>query len=234
MTPGPGWWRRLIALWRRDAFEEGLTDEIQFHIDQQTAKNIRLGMTPAEARRRARLAFGGREPIKEQVHEARSLHFLETLTQDLRYALRVLRKAPGFTATAILTLALGIGATTTTFSVISGLMLRTPSVRDSNAVMVVSSTPPADVRGPRRSPVSASDYADWRERATDFAGLAAGQFDGLTLSGSMTPLVVQGARVSSDFFRVLGIQAVFGRVIQPGDDRADADPVAVLSEDVWR
>jgi predicted permease len=234
MTRGPRWWRRLSALWRRDEFEQGLTDEIQFHIDQQTEKNVRLGMAPPEARRRARLAFGGRDPVREQVHEARSLHFLETFTQDLHYALRLLRKAPGFTAVAILTLALGIGATTTTFSVVSGLMLRTPSVRDSNALMVVSSTTPANVSGAGRSPVSAADYTDWRERATDFSGLAAGHFADFTLSGSTTPVVVRGARVSPDFFRVLGIQALFGRVIQPGDERTDADPVAVLSEDVWR
>jgi predicted permease len=234
MTRRPTWWRRLGMVRRRDALDRGLAEEIQFHIDQQTEKNIRRGMAPEEARRHARLAFGGHNDVREQIRDGQGGHFLETLIQDLRYGLRLLRQSPGFTAIAVLTLALGIGATTTTFSVVSGLMLRTPSVRAPNDLMVVSSTAPTHRFGANRLPVSAADYVDWRTQATDFQGLSAADFDEFTMSAGTTPQVVPGARVSSDFFAVLGVQPVVGRVILPGDERPDADRVAVLSEDLWR
>jgi putative ABC transport system permease protein len=234
MARRPGWWRRPSALWRREEFEQGLTDEIQFHIDQQTEKNIRRGMAPEDARRHARLAFGGHNDIREQIRDGQGGHFLETLIQDLRYGLRLFRRSPGFTAIAVLTLALGIGATTTTFSVVSGLMLRTPSVRKPNDLVVVSSTAPSSRSGANGFPVSAADYVDWRAQATDFEGLGAADFDEFSMSGQTTPQVVPGARVSSDFFAVLGVQPVVGRVIQPGDERSDADRMAVLREDLWR
>jgi hypothetical protein len=234
VTRRPAWWRRLLAPWRRDAFDRRLTEEIQFHIDQQTEKNIRRGLAPEDARRQARLAFGGLNLFREQSRDAHAGHLLDTWIQDLRYGLRLLRTAPGFTAIAVLTLALGIGATTTTFSVVSGLMLRTPSIREPNHLVVVSSTVPSSRSGGTRRPVSAADYLDWRAQATDFEGLSAAEFDEFTMSGRTTPQVVPGARVSSEFFAILGVQPVVGRVILPGDERSDADRVAVLSEDLWR
>jgi len=234
MTWPPAWWRRLRAVWQRDAFERGVAEEMQFHLDQQTEKNIRLGMAPEEARRHARLAFGGHDQVREESREAHGGIFLDTLNQDVRYGLRLLRNTPGFTAIAVLTLALGIGATTTTFSVVSGLFLRVPAVRSPNDLVVVSSTAPTNRSGANRSPVSAADYLDWRAQASRFEGLVAADFDELTLSGPATPEPVSGARVSSDFLHVLGVQPILGRVILPGDERPDADRVAVLSEDLWR
>src|ERR1700683_1655913 len=234
MTRRPAWGRRLSAFWRRDELEHGLTDEIQFHIDQQTEKNIRRGMALEDARRHARVAFGGHDDIKQQIRDGQGWVVLESLIQDIRYALRMLRKAPGFTAIAVLTLALGIGSTTTTFSVCNGLRLRAPPVPDASDLVVVSSTTPADMPAANRSPVSAADYLDWRDQATDFESLIASDFEDVTVSGGMTPQVVPGARVSSNFFRVLGVQPILGRLILPGDERADTDPIAVLSEDVWR
>jgi predicted permease len=234
MTWRPAWWRRFLAPWRRDAFERGLTEELQFHLDQQTEKNIRRGMAPEDARRQARLAFGGPDQVREESRDAHGGSFLDTFIQDVRYGLRLLRRTPGFTAIAVLTLALGIGATTTTFSVVSGLMLRMPSVREPKDLVVVSSTAPTSRSGANRFPVSAADYVDWRTQATDFEGLIAAEFDDFTLSGPMMPEAVPGARVSSDFLRVLGVQPILGRVIQPGDERSASDRVAVLSEDLWR
>jgi predicted permease len=234
MTWRPSWWRRLRAPWRRDAFERGLTEEMQFHLEQQIEKNIRHGMAPEDARRQARLAFGGHDQVREEVRDVHGGVFLDALIQDVRYGLRLLRRSPGFTAIAVLTLALGIGATTTTFSVVSGLMLRMPSVREPNDLVVVSSTATLNTSGGNRLPVSAADYLDWRAQATAFEGLSAADFDEFTMTGPTRPQVVQGARVSSDFFAVLGVQTLLGRVIQPGDERSGSDRVAVVSEDLWR
>src|SRR6266480_9380 len=115
------WWQRL---WRRTKMEEQLEKELRFHLDQQASELIARGYSPNEARRQARLALGGPEQVKENCRDARGTRWLEDLLQDFRYAIRTLRKQPGFAAVALLTLALGSGATTVMFTVINGVLLK--------------------------------------------------------------------------------------------------------------
>ncbi len=128
------WWQRL---WRRTKMEEQLEKELRFHLDQQASELIARGHSPNEARRQARLALGGPEQVKENCRDARGTRWLEDLLQDFRYAIRTLRKQPGFAAVALLTLALGSGATTVMFTVINGVLLKPLPYPEPNRLVTV-------------------------------------------------------------------------------------------------
>jgi hypothetical protein len=130
------WYQRFF---RREATEKHLDAELRFHLEQRTADLVAAGMTPGEAQRRAQIEFGGLDQAKEECRDVGASHFLEILIQDLRYGLRTLVKDPGFTAIAVVTLALGIGANTTIFSAVSAILLRKPPVGDPNHLYTVSS-----------------------------------------------------------------------------------------------
>lgn len=162
---------------------------------------------------------------------------METLLQDFRFGLRMLRKSPGFTAVAILTLALGIGASTTVLSVVSSLILRKPPVRDPDGLLTITSKNPAGVFvfAADRSHVSVADYLDWRSQATDFSSIASAYFDDFTISGSdFTPEFVHGARVSANFFQVMEVEPVIGRPFMPGEDQSGKDQSVLISAQLWK
>jgi putative ABC transport system permease protein len=151
------------------------------------------------------------------------------LLQDVRFALRQLRKSPGFFVVAALTLAIAIGANSAIFSVVNAFLVKKPRVPDPDRLLVISSINVAQ-RGSDRSPVSTPDFLDWRAQATSFDGMAAANFDDFTLSNDQNPQRVAGARVSPEFFEVMGVAPALGRSIMPGE----SDAVAVISDALWR
>ncbi|PYU72930.1 MAG: ABC transporter permease [Acidobacteria bacterium] len=219
---------------RRRRMLEELDADIREHIERETQDNVERGMTPEEARYAAMRKFGNVTLVKEDVREVWSSVWLGQLLQDVRYALRMLRKSPGFSAVAVLTLALGIGANTAIFSLVNGMLLRKPPVRDPNRLMVVSSKWAGNGGEWDRLPVSAPNFLDWRAQATAFNGMVAANFDDYTISGGTMPERVSGGRVSCDFFHTLGVAATLGRTILPGEDQPGHDHVVVLSDGLWK
>jgi putative ABC transport system permease protein len=219
---------------RRALTEKHLDAELRFHLEQQIADYIAAGMTPEEAGRRARLEFGGLDQVKEGCREVGATRLMETLIQDLRYGLRQLRRSPGFTAVAVATLALGIGANTAIFSVVSAVLLRPlPFPAPERLVRVMSMR----LHGGVSDNASYPDFADWRARNHVFAHLAAFNTDSFTLTGQGEAAHVQGAIVSADLFSLLGVKPILGRTFLPDEDKLSATtegfPI-IISHRLWR
>src|SRR5271155_766503 len=215
---------RVRALFRRDAVEGELDEELRFHFEEQVAKFVKSGLTPAEARRRARLAFGGSDQIKEECREARGMHFLEILTQDVRFGVRMLRRSPVFTFVAILTLALGIGANTAIFSVVQGVLLSPlPYSLPERLVMVWESNP--------RFPHVWTSYLNFRDRqreARSFERMAAfSTWQGFDLTNPGTPEHLEGKQISAGFFATLGIHPRQGREFTAEEDVSGRAPAVI-------
>src|SRR5271169_3420834 len=159
---------------------------------------------------------------------------METIIQDLRYVLRQFRKKPGFTAVAVLTLALGIAVNATMFSLVSAFLLRRPPGHKPNRVAVVSSVDPAQGCQADASPVSAPNYLAWREANHVFADMAAAdEYRNVSLTSQRETESVRSAAVSPNYFSVLGVTPQLGRIFQASEDKAGQDQVVILSHDVW-
>ncbi|MGH9731166.1 MAG: ABC transporter permease, partial [Candidatus Acidiferrales bacterium] len=223
------WLRRLFA---REKLDAQLDSELRFHVEQQIADNIASGMSPKEAHRRALAQFGGTEHIKEECREARGTHFLETLLQDIRFALRMLRKSPGFTVVAVLTLALGIGANTAIFSIVDAVLLRAFPYPNAGQLVLVFNAP---VKQPDAlSALSYRDFRECREQNRVFSEMAGNAFHDLTLTGAGEPSIVNTADVTPEIFSLLGVKPLAGRTLLPEDGEQGAAPVAIVSENLWR
>jgi putative ABC transport system permease protein len=220
---------RLRSLFRRRAVEAELDAELAFHLERQVESLVRAGVPPEEAARRARLAFGGIEQVKEECRQARGIGALETAAQDLRYGLRVLRRTPGVTATAVLTLAVGLGANTAIFSVVHTVLLRPLPYPHSERLVVVWGTRPQR----QGAPVSATNFLDYQEQSRSCERMATFHAAGFVLTGG-EPEWLRAGRVSPDFFAVLGVRAARGRTFAPEDGRAGGDKVVILGPGIWR
>src|SRR5215831_10862393 len=211
---------RFRALFRTKSMDAGLDQELEFHLDRQAEKYIRAGLTPEEARRRVRLDFGGDTQIKEECRDARGTRTIEALRQDLRYGLRTLRKNPGFTCVALITLALAIGANTAIFSVVYGALLRPLPYRDPDGLIVLNET------HPRIGTISVSypNFLDWRAQYHVFSGMAVAAGVGYNLAGIAQPETISGQAVSSNFLSLIGVHPLFGRDFDPSEDKPGATP----------
>ena len=231
MRPPSMWFQRLHNLFRKEQLDRDLQDELASHLEMHIADNLRSGMSPEEARRRALLQLGGLEQTKESVRDTRGLPFLESLFQDVRFGLRMLHKSPGFTAVAVLTLALGIGANTATFSV-SNTFLRHPiSFPEVDRLVMVMNQAPGQTEG--WSEVSPADLQDWQMQSHSFESVGAYDWADINLTGVGEPVKVQGFRVSANFFEVLRATPLLGRTFSSGEDEPGRDHVVILSAGLW-
>ncbi|HUG81453.1 MAG TPA: ABC transporter permease [Bryobacterales bacterium] len=221
---------RLRALFRRKSVEKDLDEELQFHFERQVEKNLARGISRSEARRQARLAFGGLDQTKEECRDARGVRFVETVLQDLGYAVRQLSKSPGFTAVAVLSLALGIGANTAIFSLVDVVLLRTLPVERPEELEAVEVTGASWAR-------TVVPYPVFQEfRSLDIFSGALGSFLGAAnlIVGERAELGTVEV-VSGNYFSVLGVPPFLGRALNDDDDRVPmGHPVAVLSYPFWR
>jgi predicted permease len=219
---------RLASFTTRRAQDERLREEIEQHIALQTAENIRAGLSPVEARRQALLKFGGVEAIKQDYRARRGLPFVENVVQDVRFALRLLRKSPGFTAIAVATLALGIGANAVVFAAMNALILRplnVPQAQSLYGLQRESDHFPAQ---------SYPDYIDLRDSNRSFDGLAAYNIGMAGLDTGENTFPAWLYEVSGNYFDVLGIQPYLGRFFHGADEHGpNSAPYIVLTYAYW-
>ena len=228
---------RLRALFRRKSIEADLDEELCVHVERQTENYIRQGLSSEEAARRARIEFGGFDQVKEECRDVRGVTAVETTVQDIRYGLRVLRKSPGFTAVAVISLALGIGVNTTIFTFVNALLFRPPAVDAPGKLLQVWNESIHGKGIERYTPLTYPDYVYYRDHNQVFSGLLA--FDGdpriVSWSRSGQGERAQAALVSANFFSVLGVKVRLGRTFLPEEDRAPGvRPEIVLSHAFWR
>jgi predicted permease len=223
-----------MRFFRRKEDDDAMDAEMRFHVDMEAAELERMGVPPAEARRRALAAFGGVQRYKEEGHEARGGAWLEDLSRDLRYSLRSLRRSPGYTAVVILTLALGIAANTSIFSVANGILFKPLPYRDPSRLMVIwdgldwIGVPEAWITGP--------EVVRLRREAKTFEGFSVLRSGSATIGASdgSEPQQVRQSGVSANFFQVLGTGPDIGRGFASGEDLPGAPRVVVLSRKLWK
>ena len=212
--------------------DQDFENELGAHLDMLADENIRRGMPPAEARRAARIKLGGVTQLKETNHELRGLPFIETFFQDARYAFRMLRKSPGFTAVVVLTLALGIGANTAIFSVVYAVLLKPLPYANPN--QLVSAFAANTQEGVPEDGTSYPNFEEWRAQNHVFSDLATIDFHQLTLTGRGEPSEVNTSVVTPEHFSVLDVRPLQGRIFFPEDGKRGAPPVVIVSENLWR
>jgi putative ABC transport system permease protein len=210
--------------------EVELDREVRSHLELLTDENIRAGMPSKEAERAARIELGGIEQVKEHVREARLGNWLHSVFSDCRYGVRQLRKNPGFTAVAILTLALGIGATTAIFSVVYGVLLRPLPYPNPNRIMAVFEV---NSRG-TWSHLADPNFDDFRDQNHSFQAIAKYNNNIVSVSGASQPIRTAGAGVTPGFFTVFGVQPIIGRDFGIGDNKKGAAPVVLVSYGYWK
>ena len=220
-------WRKVMFLIRGEKFDRDIEDEMRFHLEMKA----RAGGGTAEAGYAARRRFGNPLQLREESREQWGWMWLETLLQDVRYGVRVLRKNPGFTLAAVLTLALGIGASTAIFSVVNAVLLRPLPYRDASQLVVLWEW---STHEHHINTVAGANYADWKARNHVFEDIGYSWDDVYTFTGVADPEAVFGYDFSCNFFSLLGTTPLVGRTFLPEECRAGKDHVVVLSQAIWQ
>jgi putative ABC transport system permease protein len=234
--------RRWNELWHGDRLDRESQEELRQHLELAAAERVEAGCDPSQARRDARIELGDLEVTRERLREGRAGYWLDSLVKDTAYALRLLRKRPAFSAVCVLTIALGVGASTALFAVVDAVLLKPLPLPDPSRLVRIYDTNPA--KGVDRTGVTTGNLLDWRSRATKLRGLAGHYTMGRTLTVGLESEVVLSAQVTEDFFPVLGVAAAVGRTFTPEETAAGlfntaaapvgADPVAVLGHGLWK
>ena len=232
------WWYqfplRLRSLFRRNRVESELDEELRFHLEHKIEQGIAEGLTPEEARYRALRAMGGLDQKKEEIRDTRGLHWLTDFVDDVRYAFRSLRRTPGLTAVVVVTIALGIGITTTPFSMLDALIFRPYPVAHPREIVTLVAT----TRDDGYDSFSYREYLDIRDHTKSYDGVVANATlgsVGFSAEPGATPQVRGGMLVSGNYFRVLGVEPTLGRGFRAEEDQVPGrDAVTVLAPDFWK
>jgi putative ABC transport system permease protein len=223
---------RLKGMLRRQRLDRDLDDEMRSHLEMRAADNIAAGMSPEEARYEAQKRFGNTTLLKEDARNADIISWLDESARDFRYALRMLQRSPGFTAVAVLTLALGIGANTAIFSVVNSVLIRPLPYSDPGSLVMVWEN--NSLHPDPHNTVSPPNFLDWQSRNTVFSGMAYlfDERDNLTGNGAPEEVVVQD--VSVNFFSVLGVNPILGPGFTPENGQRGHNNVVILSYGLWK
>jgi putative ABC transport system permease protein len=222
---------RLRALRQRDTVINDIDREMRSHLDLQTEANIKGGMLPLEARQQALRSFGKVERAVDAAYDVKGGGVFETVMQDVRYGARMLTKHKAFTAVAVITLALGIGANTAIFSVVNELLLRPLVYRDAERIVMLWEVTP---EGRRQNTTSRANFRAWRDQSSSFTQLAAFTDQRFNLTGDGEPEELSVQMATPEIFKVLGVDPLLGRTFLAEDDGAGKSPVAVLSYALWQ
>jgi predicted permease len=217
-------------LTRRRKVEKDLSDEVRSYLDLSTQRKIEEGLSEAEARRAALVELGGTEQVKELVREARLGHFLETRLQDVRFAFRTLRKAPVFSLTVALVLALGIGSTALMFTIVNSVLLKGPPFPEAHRLVMLWQDLPQE----KRVSFSTREFTVWRDQTQLFENFAAMTGIGFTITGRGEPELAIGQQVTPSFFQTLRATPALGRTFLEAEGKAGSEQVVILSHVFWR
>lgn len=220
---------------RKGQVDRELTEEVGSYVELLTEKKMKEGMNEREARRAAMVEVGGVEQVKEEVRAGRTGFALEIFFQDLRYGMRSLLKKPAFTLTAVIALALGIGANTAIFSVINGVLLRSLSYAAPDRIVMLWERSVTESRRQMQNVISPANFLDWQKQSTSFEQMAAVADQRANLTGGTgEPEEIKAQFVSQPFFAVLGVQPLVGRSFLPEEDTVGNDLVIILSHELWQ
>ena len=223
------WRLRFAGLFGKERKDRELAEELESHLRMHIEENVRAGMSPGEARRNALIRLGGMERTKERYRELRGIPSVESLLQDVRFGARMLRKSPGFTIVAVLTLALGIGANTTIFSFVNGTLLQPLPLPNPEQIVELWEV----MVGHDRASLSVPNLKDWQDQNDVLQGIAAYRSGNFNVQGPESPERISGAYVTANFFNLLQAEPVRGRGFALGDDTGGHDHVAVISAALW-